>query len=145
MMTVEFLLHRSLTDKNPIIVKRERDFSRSFMSLTPYQRCSGKEQIWKKFCGISAILRMKDVWPSKTTLTSMKISLHQQRNTTVNSEPTQSRPFRRGKRSVFSLITRSWRVGCLSKLLKRHGILATYGSLRKQSFSKVHTFLRSFF
>jgi hypothetical protein len=32
---VEFLLHKSLPDKNPTIVKRERDFSRSLMVSDP--------------------------------------------------------------------------------------------------------------
>jgi hypothetical protein len=32
---VEFLLHKSLPDKNPTIVKRERDFTRSLMVSDP--------------------------------------------------------------------------------------------------------------
>jgi hypothetical protein len=34
-MIVEFLLHKSLPDKNPTIVKRERDFSKSPMVSDP--------------------------------------------------------------------------------------------------------------
>jgi len=49
-MTVEFLLHRALPDKNPIIVKRERDFSRSFMSdpipEVLRERADMKEILW---------------------------------------------------------------------------------------------------
>jgi hypothetical protein len=32
---VDFLLHKSLTDENPTIVRRERDFSRSLMASDP--------------------------------------------------------------------------------------------------------------
>ena len=46
---------------------------------------------------------------------------------------------------MFSLITRARRVGCFSKLPKRNGSLATSGFLREQLYSKVHTFMCSFF
>ena len=48
---VEFLLHKSLPDKNPITVKRERDFSRSPMLFDPIPevlspRSDTKEIMW---------------------------------------------------------------------------------------------------
>jgi len=48
---VEFFLHKSLPDKNPTIVKRERDFSRSLMVSDPILEVLGqsshtKEILW---------------------------------------------------------------------------------------------------
>jgi hypothetical protein len=48
---VEFLLHKSLPDKNPTIVKRKRDFSRSLMVSDPIpevlsQSSDTKEILW---------------------------------------------------------------------------------------------------
>src|ERR1700733_13182030 len=51
MYTVNFFLHKSLPDKNPTIVKREHDFSKSLMASDPIpevlcQRSDTKEILW---------------------------------------------------------------------------------------------------
>jgi hypothetical protein len=60
---VEFLLHKSLPDKNPTIVKRERDFTRSLMVSDPIPEVLSPSSDTKEvnFCGISAVSRTEDV------------------------------------------------------------------------------------
>jgi hypothetical protein len=61
-MVVEFLIHKSLPDKNPIFVQREHAFSkRSLMASDPIQRCSVKPRVRKKLCGTLAVTRAKSV------------------------------------------------------------------------------------
>ena len=81
-MTVEFLILKSLPDRNPTIVKREHQLANATPYLILCQRCSAKIRIWQKFFGISAVSETKkSVSLSNKTLTFMRTSRSFRKNT----------------------------------------------------------------
>lgn len=133
---VEFHIFKSLPDNKPTIVKREYQFTNATQYLILCQRRLVQVQIWKKFFGILAYSREKDVLLLSRTLifTNSRISPHLGRSTWANLEPTQSTTFGI-LRSVFSLISLA---GFFLKQRRiRRELLATYGCQTMSLFSKV--------
>ena len=145
---VEFVLHKSLSWQDSHHGKPwvPTYFPGHSCLTLVYQRNSVQARMWMKFCGTSAGLPLgmtrtgRTVWPSDSTLISIE---NYQIYMGPASEDTQPRRFIT-TRSVFSQIARAWEAGYILKSLRKNGSLATSGTQRVPSFSKVFSLLCSF-
>ena len=145
---VEFLLYKSLPDKNPTVVTRKHRLIDTTQSLILCQRYSAKPQKCRKSFGILAVTQATSVSRSNRILTFIRTFRADSEMTSKAiqlSNLSMSPGIPRGilwtgtgsspsPRSLFSLIGRAGYILNQDRVL---GLLATSGALKKPSFSKV--------